>query len=477
MNLEPAFLRRVARACDEAGLVAHKGFAVLDRDLRVATWIHRRPFLQEGLQVESGQGSLAAGYAGLVPAEADPEALAELLRDHPALFRCDDLAFTDAQGHDRPLPADPGVQRTLLPICLGGRQMRVALPTRVRLYAGSKDCAVELSCDGQTSWFVARGLTPGPLEATLQVRCHPSQDRFSLTLPVATERWVEAPWRAHRGFREDLTLHLVVDRTMLDDVRWHLGLNAALGAMEAELTGLFEGDTPPEQPSNKGFLESLDRAVDGHAGGLAARVSVQLYWYGDRPGAHSDDGRLPTVGTLAAAGRAGSWSRGRLMGPDFGYVRGFDLFDAADEAMLLVVDAVKRAPSSRHAVLFVGDSPPPPSSPSGPLWKTLVAAPIPTSARCSAGFVDGLSTLRGLEVPVAWVVPQPGRMAPGTQAERFVAHQERVRLVAGALSQLSGLHVVEQAQETLPEGIARALDWLVADSTIQRMDVREVRTA
>lgn len=285
---------------------------------------------------------------------------------------------------------------------------------------------------------------------------------------VSVDEWETPPRTEPRPlFRPgSVSLHLIFDRTTLDVDAWPIAFEASEGAagdLEAEEAyGTGQAET---ENWNHQLRQALAQALKEQVDKLHDEVQIYLWWFGDtpKPGIAGSKA-LPTINE--AFGLVGVCSTealsAQLGGSHFDYVCGLDLFDAIDEALEQVASVIKeRSHSTReqHAVLIVGDSPPPPSEPGDILWEKLVTRPVLTNARCSSHFVSALQALRRMQVPVAWLFMRTSR-APSVGAayrkyvQQFQYFQSLREHILSALQQIEGLAVEGCAG---PDDLGRAM--------------------
>lgn len=265
-------------------------------------------------------------------------------------------------------------------------------------------------------------------------------------------------------------LHVVFDRTTLDADAWPVALAALGGLVEESGDEMYSRGESGQQSWNQHLREALAEAL-AHAVGEfhGGDVLFHLWWFADmpRPGVASIR-NIPVLRVAHGGGEQCSADelRGQLCSPMFEYAPGLDLFDAADEALQRV--AAHIAPTARHsamqhAVLVVGDSPPPPADKQDVLWTALVDGPPRTNARCSPRFRDALRSLHEMRVPVGWLFMRPG--IPTSKAgyreyeNQFQYFGTLRKNVLNALHQIDGLKV-EDCRGTAD--IGRALRDLLA---------------
>jgi hypothetical protein len=381
------------------------------------------------------------------------------------------------------------------------------LPIVLHARGESTAAALSVNLSDQTGFskstyhFVVRGqdgqpLGPGAL--SLDVRCKAGAlDEIFLTpsgfaSPVSeVEEWAERPRTEpepvfHQG---TVHLHLVYDRTTLDVDSWPLAYEALDSPFKPgekdEASQAYTTDAPEPRTMDSWNLqlrEGLAGALETEINNLHEEVLLYLWWFADRP----REGIAPNDALPYLNKPYGSVGQclmkdlnARLGGPDFEYASGLDLFDAVDEALEQIVTFLKprvQARHEQHAVLIIGDSPPPPSKPGDMLWERLVSQPDRTNARHSPRFNEALETLRHLRVPVAWLFMRTSR-SPSVGAvyrqylRQFTAFQDLREAILGALQQLEGLIVEDCAG---PEDLHRTLGLILKQMARDNPKIPEI---
>jgi hypothetical protein len=430
-----------------------RGWVAADATLPHLPWVtvHLRPWLSDagtppGLRLEAGEGQLrggapAIGY-GLVMLARDPASLVEpalaILRaamSHGRPNLCvfgfpGELTFP-YQGERLPLP-EPRPLPALEPIRLELRgriplALETTLPATVRI-RGTQARHFLLARAGRAAGFEARferfeirsrdGSPVGEITLLADLRAEADgSDRLTLA-PAASDARIEVRSagleRTNRTRRfagsSSLRLHVLFDRTTLDVESWPRAL-AALTSRSAEVNEA----AAPKGRWNLKLRQQLAVGLQASAHLLHRRPILDFWWFADqpRPGIAPPDG-LPIAAT--AWGHPGELRLEQLpaalLGRDFDYACGMDLFDAVDEALEQVAGRVGNPAANPHAVLIVGDSPPPPADEHDPLWQRIVqgngGAPR-TNARRSQRFRQVLASLDRKGVPVGWLfVRHPG---------------------------------------------------------------------
>jgi hypothetical protein len=441
-----------------------RGWALVDaaRPDLPAVHIHARPFLLEprsapGLRVESETRPLRPEELppkyGLVLLASDPgdmdEAALQALRSAVerqrstlCLYSPAGAAFLMSQeGRLVPLPAAPaslGVGR--IHITLRGREdldLVALLPKKVRVRGA----------EPRATFFVRSLLSPEAGESferfEVVSRDGSPVGEALLCLDLGTDgqadRLVITPWSGedrilvrHTGvlpppppLDHAVRLHVIFDRTTLDREAWERALAVANRWTQnvVDLNPTKEGRADrPQREWNHEIRTGLAMSMRETVPKLHRRVILDLWWFADapRPGMAPSDG-LPTA--PAAWGHLGTRRlenlSDALLATDFDYACGMDLFDAADEALEQVAHRIRDLTEESHAVLIVGDSPPPAADEQDPLWQRVVDGPPRTNARRSPKFRDALARLRREEIPVGWLfVRHPKNVNPQTAKER-----------------------------------------------------------
>jgi hypothetical protein len=356
--------------------------------------------------------------------------------------------------------------------------LEVAVVGEAHVGAFSVDLLEHSGFSKNSYHFVIRGpeaqpLGPGVLR--INVRCRAGKPDEIVLEPLnfepqgTVEEWEMRPRTEPEPLfrRGAVSLHLLFDRTTLDVDAWPVAFEASEGSardLEAEEVFGTERSSKAEDWNQK-FRQSLAQALMKQVYNLHDEVQIYLWWFADtpKPGIAGSKA-LPTinesyglVGTCAIEALAV-----QLGGSHFDYACGLDLFDAVDEALEDAANIIKnRSLTNReqHAVLIVGDSPPPPAHPGDILWEKLVTRPVLTNARCSTKFTSALETLRRMQIPVAWLFMRTSR-APSVGAayrkyvQQFQYFQSLRENILSALQQLEGLAVEGCAG---PEDLERAI--------------------
>jgi len=248
-------------------------------------------------------------------------------------------------------------------------------------------------------------------------------DRFQEATTDGTTSFVR------RGCRTQW--NIVFDRTRLDTTQWARALDAV-----AQGTCNVDPSLPDSDPSlwNRDCIESTARTLSNLLARHAPESTIEVWGFSDVP---RPDGCAPVAGLPMERipfNRLGRCDREGLATAFAGlsYVTGLDLCDAVDEALADVLSSVRHHPGIRHAVLVIGDSPPPAYGPDDPIWKEVAARPgTPfTGMRCSTLFRDTLEDLGKLGVPVGWLfLADRGAPPPGADATYLTWRDQTARVL------------------------------------------------
>lgn len=482
-----------------------------------AAWVHMRPYLGDegmayGYRVEPDEGGPLAlceepSYPNLIArwdgSDTPPEVyelLADAERRHiPWLMvevssGSESLSLYDkADGSRKSLGAAPPTPR-VRPLALtveGSRSAELSefLPFEVRVSSNTPAAAFSINLRAAPARFSRKAyhFTLAEAERSLlgsgalrvDVRCRVGQPDDLVVTPLEFKGRVgvrelefaavsrQRPPRFSAG---TVQLHVVFDRTTLDADAWPVALAALGGLVEESGDEMFSHGEAGLQNWNQHLREALAEALSREAelfhGG---DVVFQLWWFADT--ARDGVALIRNVPALRAPHGGGEQCsadelRGHLCSPMFDYAPGLDLFDAADEVLERVaahVGSTARNSARQHAVLIVGDSPPPPADKHDVLWTALVDGPPRTNARCSPRFRRALGSLLEMRVPVGWLFMRPG--IPASKAgyreyeNQFQYFGTLRKNILNALHQIEGLRV-EDCRGT--GDIGRALRVLLA---------------
>ncbi len=388
----------------------------------------------------------------------------------------------------------PLVSQQLLRVTIEGYKQRpkLSLPAEVAVDsdAGGAILSVCLedndyfaSANHYLSVFNPSGAPLGRGLLKMDVKCNfGGKDRLELT-PFAFEGDVEAEYlrekpelekevRFHDG---QLVLHLVYDRTAIDAEKLPVVFESlAKSAKPAwEDQGVRIGDTADatretsEESLNLKLREGLAGALESKISELHNDVMYYLWCFADRTreGIASNT-TLPF--STEPFNRVGACSladlSGRLRNPIFDYATGYDMVDAVDEAMDAVASHVRENRRQQHAVLIVGDSPPPPYGAEDPLWTALTGAGenrARSSSRRSELFKRALDELNRLDAPVAWLYL---RLDPAALANAQRGAQNQLRRLHGLKEDI--LIALARQEHLIVEGCAHSADFPATLSTI-----------
>ena len=312
----------------------------------------------------------------------------------------------------------------------GPTQRQTTLPHRFNVSAESARAVVEVRVvetagfEKATRRFELQA-QDGPLESghlLLEVDLRTDGDRLQVTadgFPRPVVVTLAGRPRSTRRFRGNaaLWLHLLFDRTTLDLESWPEAMAMAVGlprkSSESEVYSQAE-EGRRKGSWNSSIRHGLAAALEDQLERLHKRVRLDLWWFADQPqqGIEPEPPEgLPMA--LQEWGHAGGCEMERLdealSGVGFDYASGLDLFDSVDTLLSRVRDAILAERRRQHAVLIVGDSPPPPAGPEDPLSRYLVDSSPRCSARSSEHFVDSLQALTRAGVPVGWMFVRHAR--------------------------------------------------------------------
>jgi hypothetical protein len=397
----------------------------------------------------------------------------------------DKVAIIQDNGDTRLLPREETpLQAQRLSLTLGSnsqRQVSRFLPFHVAVSAETPSAVLSVSLPNSsgfsqdTYYFLFRSVDGVKLgEGFITVDACPQTrrtDRIELkpsgfASEIKTQSWMIPPNSDDESRFGDgpLVLHIIYDRTMLDAESWMVAFDVLTGVMveEDDVYRVNKADSV----SNLKLRENLADAVIAMSPRLHSKVSFHLWWFADKP----RDGVAPSeyLNVLREASGPGSRCvidnlRERLCHPSFEYATGLDLFDAVDEALDQVREYISRNRSNieQHAVLILGDSPPPPSAKHDVLWQQVVEKTYSTDARLSTLFMQSLSSLKEKDIPVGWLFVKPMHLPMDTPYRTHLRHFQYVQTqkewILKALEQMDGL-LIEGCAET--EEIHSALERL-----------------
>lgn len=268
-----------------------------------------------------------------------------------------------------------------------------------------------------------------------------------------------------------LELHLLFDCTTVDPDTWPQALTGAYMHPKRESEGQW----------NLALRKEIGTALTDVLRRITRSIDVDLWWFADR--------EHPDMVPFGASGmdqlsfyHHGTTRREQIIDDltsrTFEYRPGLDLFDAVDEALLEISKKVLgRATDRQHAVVIIGDSPPPPFDVQDPLWTEVVVGPPATNARRSSAFRTALDCLKKAGVPVVWIFLLSLRERAH---DNLYAHQhhDQIRLtvikqrIASALERFDGLTVVSCAGMSELRGAIEKVVTGLAD-----LDVRAARAS
>lgn len=421
-----------------------RGLLVLDMYGDESALFHLRPFLQHGLQVEPaahgvldslvGSLSPSAGYllAALRRAEDlrfSPPALSIVDRADQRSFPTVTFELAGSgvrlliDGVHVELPALPGERRlSPVPVEVHGQTRQTGtflFPFEVMVHKGMDGSRIQVSVKHDaiadvTQKLVLRssdGQPAGDGSLLVGLDLHPArQDR--VVIQPRFERSVELkPPPATPPPRSPLALHILFDRTTLDIGAWDNARKTVAALSKKIDEKLMEGDvhTGPAE-WNRQLRSDVAAGVAAGVEQVASRKPLlAIVSFADRErdiGIRAiDDLPLPEA-VLPSGPPSRNLNIDGLINSELcSWQPGLDLFDAVDEALKTVVETLSK--KYQHAVMIIGDSPPPPSGPSDPLWQELVLKPVRSNARTSPLFNEALESLKTRQIPVVWIFPRP----------------------------------------------------------------------
>jgi hypothetical protein len=471
-------LLRIDAALAPAGATS-RGWVIADATAPALAWarVRVRPWLRDpggmpGLRIERQREPLTPQELdpadGLALLTADPAAMPDtalaLLRETLRQRRPHVCLFTGAGGElwrrqggaTGPLPPPrPAAAGARIRIALRGRDdvaFETALPATLLVNSSKPRDALRVQAPaaagfagGPESYEIssADGSPVGEVRLRLDFRAGEGADRLVITPEEdggrVQLRSLGGPGRTLAALfarSAAVRLHLLFDCTTLDQDCWPRALRA--------LSGMVEEEGPEERPQRKWNLDLRRRLAAGlqaSAKQLHRRVIFDLWWFADvpRPDMAPPDG-LPIA--ASAWGHPGERRlenlEQALLDGDFDYACGMDLFDAVDEALERVVARIRQLAREQHAVLVVGDSPPPPADDEDPLWRRLVDGSPRTNARRSPTFRVALAELGHAGVPLGWLFVRQPKSAGGFAAglDHFPQFQTLREETLAALQQL-----------------------------------------
>jgi hypothetical protein len=319
---------------------------------------------------------------------------------------------------------------------------------------------------GEATFRINAALATGkPDEIILE----PGSDR-----PLTVQNW-DRSQITRGGFDGPLTLHVIFDRTTLDDAAWPhafetLERGTITDAIDELAPKLATGNASTGPSWNQNLRRTLAARLPAAIAQFQVQTTLDLWWFADisRDEIAANDNLPKADAAYARVGRSSIDSLpGDLSERHFDYATGFDLFDAVDEVLNGVAGHISHEIDlhhMNHVVLIVGDSPPPPGSTSDVLWKQLVEQPIRTNARRSDQFGRALRALEELNVPVGWLFIRPGKSswtenANAVHVSRFLWAANLRGRVLDALQKIADIHVEDTAGS---DDMGRALTSLFA---------------
>ncbi len=235
-----------------------------------------------------------------------------------------------------------------------------------------------------------------------------------------------------------LVLHVLFDRTTLD---------AGLHSNAARVTGSVSTTNPSPLPPGDWNARLRRSTAEAVTLAISKRViELELWPFADVPRDAMSGNRL----ALSAGGAA--WSHIVCHDPEAfrqamagdsqcGWRYGLDYVDAVDEVLSAVASRIEERRELQHAVLIIGDSPPPPERVGDGLWNAIVEDRR-SNCRRSPLFTKALARLVASRVPVLWAFVMTSSPEAGTEDEGLLQSLHHVQeRVARALREIEGLIV------------------------------------
>lgn len=256
----------------------------------------------------------------------------------------------------------------------------------------------------------------------------------------------------------NLVLHVVFDRTAIDAEWW-------TDAVLATTKSANETSETVTDHWNARLRRRTAEAISAFVSKANRVIELELWPFADVPRHAMSKSHL----TLSEAGPAwnhvtcrdtNAFAEAMNTGNQCLWRYGLDYVDAVDEALSEVASSVERRRDVQHAVLIVGDSPPPPERVGDPLWKAVVER-RQNNCRRSPLFLQTMARLRKSQTPVLWAFVRA--IAIETDHEELVQRLHRVQeRVASALRGVDGLIV----SECYPDDLASTIIPLVRSNTL-----------
>ena len=247
-----------------------------------------------------------------------------------------------------------------------------------------------------------------------------------------------------------LVLHVVFDRTAIDAEWW---ADAVLATATEPLSGTQETAT---DHWNARLRRRTAEAVTAAVSEMGRVTELELWPFADVPRPAMSKSPLTLSETSPAWTHVicrdiEAFANAMNIGNHCLWRYGLDYVDAVDEVLEAVASWVERRGEVQHAILIVGDSPPPPERVGDALWEAVVGK-RQNNCRRSPLFLQTMARLRGLQTPVLWAFVRT--MSLETDHEELVRHLLRVQEdVAGALRRIDGLIVSDCYRDDLTSTI------------------------
>jgi hypothetical protein len=501
-------LRAALAAEGRALFRASLGFLGIDGETGQGAWFHLRAFYLEGGE----QGCRIVPMASieeLVPLQQPQSGyfVAVLRRPGQTVVNKPDIpdgvpnlivemahegeiTVVTSTGYCRPLtPVDGTGPLQGLNLRVGAQPHRVTMPTEVSVEFSGDRCHLVLSCDdsrlGNVDHEFVLARTPqgrrrdGNAAVRVDIEAVPgNHDRL---IVAVDSRAFEL--RSLTGIPREplppLVLHVVFDRTAIDDDRWS---EAAL----ATIRSLNETTPPPTGHWNELLRRRTAEAMKDAVAGMDRRIELELWPFADVPSDAMSRSHLtlsetsPAWSHIPCGGEVNRLTAALNDGNRCSWRYGLDYVDAVDEALEAVESAVadqgavqRERKDEQHAVLIVGDSPPPPQLVADPLWDAIVEE-RQTNCRRSSRFMDTLARLRQSQTPVLWAFIRLKGRDTGDDESILRLHRIQER-VASALAGIEGLIVSACYSEDLTSTICALVKAELGDPKFRPPDRTNVR--
>lgn len=460
------------------------GFAGIDGETRDGAWFHSRPFYSrnshppgyrimplELVELKSLQQARAGYFVAVLIRNGSTDPIKNIdpsLLEHLswlAVEIADDgesLAIVDARHVRHPVALRGAIEQPDgVPLRVHKATYACTMPAELVVQTSSDRCHFVLGCNvprlqSADYEFELTSKKGGAIDKTvLLLDVDPLPGSNDRLVVQAADRYIglrQLAW-THRQPSPALVLHVVFDRTMIGGEFW----GDAAQVTSAEPTG--NPTLTPPTDWNSRLRRRTAEAVAAALSGTEGLVELELWPFADLP--IHDAGR-ESVLTLGATSRA--WNQ--VVCPDMktfveamnsadecGWRYGLDYVDAVDEVLAEVALSVEKRNGVQHAVLIVGDSPPPPERVGDTLWEAIVEE-RQNNCRRSPLFMQTMARLLKSNVPVLWAFVRTKLME--TQRDELVQDPRPIQArVAKALGGIEGLTVSECDPDTLIQTVSR----------------------